>query len=539
MAKDYSHLSKQELLRKIEKLESRKKYGLIWDEERTKEKFEKDAENALPVLKEIKGKEIKSGSDQPMNVLIEGDNYHALSVLNFTHRGKIDVIYIDPPFNTGNKDFYYNDSYVDREDAYRHSKWLSFMKKRLALAKNLLSDEGSIFIQIDSNEGAQLKLLMDEIFGEQYFRNQITWQRSSSGKTTSRNISEDTDYIIWYSKGEDYIFNKVYKPLAETTKRMYSKDDHDGRGLYRLYPLQKTGGPGPATTYDYIDNNGRVWKCPAKGWRMRKEKLKILENEGRLSFGGKTLSEKAYWNERDSEGQIANNLWNDIPNIQGSSREKVDFAGGQKPIALIQRILEMTSRKNSIVVDFFAGSGTTGHSVLEMNKSDGGNRQFILCTNNDGDICTKICYPRIMKAIKDYKNSKGKKMNGLSGNLKYFKTSFVKKSLSKDDLKIRITHECTEMLCLREGIFDEVKSTGDYKIFKQANRIMGVYYSLDRAALKNLKKELEKMIGEKILYCFTLDPLGLDKSDFADWNGVSLEPIPQKILDVYEQIYEY
>jgi adenine-specific DNA-methyltransferase len=147
--KDYSNLSKEDLVKILEKLESRKKYGLIWDEDKVKEQFEKDAENALPVIKEVKGKEITDKDDtKPVNILIEGDNYHALSVLNFTHQGKVDVIYIDPPYNTGNKDFIYNDNfnkgYVDREDSFRHSKWLSFMSKRLRLASNLLKDTGII-----------------------------------------------------------------------------------------------------------------------------------------------------------------------------------------------------------------------------------------------------------------------------------------------------------------------------------------------------------------------------------------------------------
>src|SRR3989338_1492692 len=152
MAKDYSKLEKDDLLKVIENMESRKKYGLIWDEEKTKEKFEKESGNALPVLKEIKGKEIKTDPAKPTNILIEGDNYHSLSVLNYTHQGKIDVIYIDPPYNTGNKDFVYNDNYVDREDVYHHSKWLSFMSKRLLLAKNLLKDKGVMLVSIDSIE---------------------------------------------------------------------------------------------------------------------------------------------------------------------------------------------------------------------------------------------------------------------------------------------------------------------------------------------------------------------------------------------------
>jgi len=125
------------------------------------------------------------------------------------------------------------------------------------------------------------------------------------------------------------------------------------------------------------------------------------------------------------------------------------------------------------------------------------------------------------------------------GNLKYFKTAFVKNSISRDDLKIRITCECTEMLCLREGIYNEKEKKANYRIFEQAGRIMAVYYALERDKLTELKKDIDKMKGDKILYCFTLDPLGLDKEDFVNWNNVHLEPIPQKILDIYEQIYEY
>jgi adenine-specific DNA-methyltransferase len=163
----------------------------------------------------------------------------------------------------------------------------------------------------------------------------------------------------------------------------------------------------------------------------------------------------------------------------------------------------------------------------------------MICTNNENNICEEVTYPRIKKVINGYKKKNGDHVEGLGGNLRYFKTAFVKNSISRDDLKMRITRECTEMLCLREGIFEEVKTEYDYRIFEQNGRIMAVYYSLDLGGLEQLKNDLDKMNGEKILYCFTFDPLGLDKADFVDWQGVILEPIPQKILDIYGQIYEY
>jgi len=285
------------------------------------------------------------------NFIIKGNNLLALYSLLPKYRGKVKLIYIDPPYNTGNDGFKYNDS-------FNHSSWLVFMKNRLGVAKQLLSDEGNIFIQIDDNEQAYLKVLCDDIFGRENFRAQINWLRSSSGKTISRNLPSDIDYILWYSKTDQYVFNPVFKPLSESTVAMYNKDDKDGRGKYRLFPLQKTGGPGPETTYDYIDNQGKKWLCPLKGWRMVIKKLKALENDGRLYLEGKTIAEKAYWNERDNEGKIANNLWDDIYNLQGSNNEKVEFAG-QKPEKLLKRIIEMASMQGDIVLDYHAGTGTT------------------------------------------------------------------------------------------------------------------------------------------------------------------------------------
>ena len=345
------------------------------------------------LLKKIKSASVGSSSQ---NLIIHGDNLEALKALMPYYYGKVKCIYIDPPYNTGNEGWVYNDrvnspkirqwlgKVVGREseDLTRHDKWLCMMYPRLKLLRDLLDEDGSIFVQIDGNESAHLKLLLDQIFGPENYRNQITWLRSSSGKTVSRNLSEDTDCIYWYSKSDRYKFNHVYKPLSGKTRAMYNKDDGDGRGLYRLYPLQKTGGPGPETTYDYRDNNGKVWRCPKKGWRMKFSKLKALENDGRLFFGGKTLSEKAYWNERENEGQIANNLWEDIPNLQGFSKEKIDFAG-QKPQMLIKRLITMTSSKDALILDSFAGTGTTGRATTALNYEDDGNRRFILVEVED------------------------------------------------------------------------------------------------------------------------------------------------------------
>lgn len=595
--KDYSKLEKEDLLKVIEKLESRKKYGLIWDEEKTKEQFEKESENALPVLKEVKDKEIKTDPTKPTNILIEGDNYHALSVLNYTHQGKIDVIYIDPPYNTGKKkEFKYNDSWVEKDDSYRHSKWLSFMSKRIRLAKQLLKEEGMFFCSIDDNEMSQLRILLDEIFGEDNFINCISVKTKSSagasGGGEDKKLKKHVEYLLFYAKNRDVFSYKNIFIGRDLEEIIQDKEDegkqfeyrqvlinegkkeafstiHDGSGqdikifkhtkyeiksisslikndkitreeayskyfekIFRGQPAQSsirtrvneaTNNDQGLFSIEYTPRSGKRKNQIATNYYLKCDLVNWLSDTSQKSKSGKIV-----------KYEKAGTLWADLSWNGLSSEGGVSFENGKKPIAFLKRILQLYPLENPTVLDFFAGSGSMAHAVIDQNTEDEQNRTVILCTNNEGNICYEKTYPRMNNVIKGY----GKK-KGLGGNLKYYKTAFVKNSIIRDDLKMRITRECTEMLCLREGIFDEVKVKPDYHIFEQNGRIMGVYYSMERDSLAQLKKELDKMEGEKILYCFTFDPLGLDKNDFADWQGVGLEPIPQKILDIYEQIYEY
>jgi len=189
-SKDYSLFSRETLVNLLLKHDEKKKYGIVWDEERIPEKVVSDCQTHLPVLTEIKEKEIITNNDELTHLLIEGDNYHALSVLNYTHYNKINIIYIDPPYNRGEKDFIYNDKYVEKDDTYKHSKWLNFMNKRLELAKELLTDDGVIFISIDDNEVAQLKMLCDKIFGENNFVGQWNWFKSATPPNLSLKIKK-------------------------------------------------------------------------------------------------------------------------------------------------------------------------------------------------------------------------------------------------------------------------------------------------------------------------------------------------------------
>ena len=420
-------------INEIEQTLKEKKYGLVW-EEHTEHVDTLVSDNIL-IFNDVTSKTIRRNASEAYNFLLEGDNLHSLKLLEKTHRGKIDIIYIDPPYNRGKNDFIYDDNYIVKEDGYRHSKWLSFMHKRLSIAYNLLKKDGLIFVSIDDNESAQLRLLMDEVFGVENFINCFVWKRNSSVKTEKDKFTINTEYVLLYSKTRNFTLFDTFKPLSENTRKMYSKNDNDGRGFYRLYPLQKPRDPGPETTYDYTDNNGKVWPCPKNGWRMNQEKLKALENDGRLCLDNTSLSEKAYWNERKSEGKRIDTMWDDLPENSTGSSELERAIGKQntfenpKPTKLISRCLEI-SHKDALVLDFFAGSGTTGHAVQLLNQIDGGNRRYILCTNNENNICEEVTYQRLLKIQDD-----------LPHNLKYFRTGLMKKN---ED--IPLTYELLEYI---------------------------------------------------------------------------------------------
>ena len=346
--------------------------------------------------------------DTTENLYIEGDNLEVLKLLQETYLGKIKMIYIDPPYNTGS-DFVYEDDFAQSTDEYLansgqydedgnrmvqntesngrfHTDWLNMMYTRIRVAKDLLTDDGLIFISIDDYEVENLRKLCNEIFGESNFVNQVIWIRNSSGKTVSKQLTQNIEYLLIYAKSSNFELNPVFKPLAEATVKMYSKDDNDCRGKYRLYPLQKPASPGPETTYDYVDNTGRVWKCPPKGWRMKESKLRALENDGRLCMENGTLSEKAYWNERTSTGRLADTYWDDMPENSVGTKEVSSLFDGKvvfsnpKPIEYLTRMLKaQTSAQNEdYILDFFSGSASLAHAVMQLNASDNGNRRFIM-----------------------------------------------------------------------------------------------------------------------------------------------------------------
>ncbi len=452
--KDYSAWTKEELIQRIHALEKRKKYGLVWDEEKTKERFEKDAEGKLPVLKDIKEKEIKNDDSEPVHILIEGDNFHALSVLNYTHKNLIDVIYIDPPYNTGSTAWIYNNKYVDSEDTYKHSKWIEMMYKRLKLAKNLLTNRGILICAIDDYEHHNLRHILDELFLEENRLGTVVVIHNPGGRQDDKFIATAHEYMLIYAKNKD---EAMVKHLDITQKKMkeYLYEDEDGK--YKLREYRRSGNNSrrqdrPKMWYSIyihpktlelnikpfegaiellpIDPNGieRVWRWGKETFMKRKDKYIEVKKVN----GGYSLHVKERLS--DNKGEKPKTLWNKSTySATNGTNElkkilKGDINGGKlfeypKSPFLMYDILKAVTYENSIVLDFFAGSGTTGQAVMQLNKIEGGTRQFILCTNNEvgpkkmkeltemgltvkeikkEGVCEKVTYPRISNLINGY-----------------------------------------------------------------------------------------------------------------------------------------
>ena len=445
-------------LGEIEKELKSKKYGLVWEEH--EEAVDIQMKTQIPVFTEDKSMEIHADpSTDQFNFLLEGDNLHSLYLLEKTHRGKIDVIYIDPPYNTGGKnDFRYDDHIIDENDTFQHSKWCSFINERFKLAKALLSDRGLIFISIDDNEYANLKLICDEIFGAGNFVATCVWQKIHSIKNDAKYLSVNHEYILIYAKNIDKISIQLLERTEEMNAR-YKNLDNDPRGPWQSGDLvaneTRTNG-----NYDVISPTGKVFNVPAgKHWVYSEENMRELISDNRIWFGknGTSFPRKKRFLSEVQSGRTPDTWWKneEVGHNQEGARDLKKILGtvalnNPKPIRLINRILKMASSKRSIVLDFFAGSGTTGQAVMELNKQDGGQRRFILCTNNENSICENVTYQRLKTVITGKRQDGSEYSEGIPANLMYFRTDFVDKE--SESLSDDLLEHIREMIQLEHGI---------------------------------------------------------------------------------------
>ena len=374
-------------------------------------------------------------SDVIEHKLIIGENYDVLKNLLLTHRNQIDIIYIDPPYNTeaahseGNTRTTQQGNYMSHfesteknkkieekvssgksklnyRDKFARNGWLNIMKERLDLARDLLTSHGVIFVSIDDNELAYLKVLMDEIFGENNFICNFIWEKIYARKNNSRFVSGNHDYVLCYRKNTLSSFNRL--PRSEKNNKNYKYDDNDGRGLYRLVNLSNISGK----EYDIVINGKKYRPAKYRGWSFSKEKMERLIKEKRIYIpddSEKRLSLKIYLSDagplisktilsHQSVGHIDENqkLLNRI--FSDQKNQKFNYPKGTKLIKYLIKLVP--NNEKAIVLDFFAGSGTTGHAVMELNREDQGKRQFILVTNNENNIAENVTYERLHRIIK-------------------------------------------------------------------------------------------------------------------------------------------
>ena len=603
---NYDNWSKEELIKELKRIKETT-YGLVWHRDLPEEKIDilinPDARTPselfsnevsgkpFPVLKEVKKNEVITDKEGSVNLLIEGDNYHSLAVLNFTHQEMIDVIYIDPPYNTGKNDFIYNDKvksdFVKSDDPFRHSKWLAFMEKRLKLAKNLLKKSGVIFISIDDNEQAQLKMLCDEIFGELNLVSMLSIENNPKGRKNSNFISTSNEYCLIYvkDKNESYFVENIPKQATDLTPDENGSYVHNSGkrvlvGENKFNPIVKDFNSEKhyIVYYDKVENDIIIEKERSindvnkslldRGYERycsyfedkfvlntyTKSKILELFEENALDFKNGKLYEKNFSTKIRLKSLVVNRKYEavidnekkdyqiDVKTTSAGTELKDIFGTDKLPfsnpknIGLLKLLMTLLDDNSITILDFFAGSGTTGHAVLNLNKEDGGNRKFILCTNNENNIATDVCQPRLQKVIKGYKNNKNEQIEGLGGNLKYFTAYDFVEAKETDQNKRKLVSKSTEMLCIKESAFELVCDEDDFKIFKNHEKHVGIIFYED--AINDFKKAIKKIEGHINVYVFSLgdDP---HEKEFKDIKKrVSLCAIPEVILKVYREIFK-
>lgn len=565
-------LSNEEKTALLELIRGHKKYGLVWEEK--PEDIEERLCEDLPVLVERYDDKvhpiISDNPDAPNHLIIEGDNLAALTELSYTHAGKVDVIYIDPPYNTGSKEreggFFYNDDFVDSDNEYFHSKWLCFMSKRLKIAHKLLSERGVIFISIDDNEQANLKILCDEIFGKSNFVGTYFWKRTSTPPALSYKIRRKLEYVICYQK-------------TNIPQRTFAQGYIDGGDV----PLLNTGNPEgilkfPVGTVRFNLPDGTYTHSPA--YKIRLIDDVIVENgrnvnefraAGHFKWGQSNLerevSEGTYFliksrqfsprfQKATKATKVPSNIIDEEVAVgtNEDAQKEMDYLNLSfsyaKPSSLVKYLIKMPfwEEKDITVLDFFAGSGTTLHAVMDLNFEDDGNRKCILCQREDqipgtdSFICSAVTYERNRRLIEEFVNADNVFTNIYpDNNLRYYRTEFLPRERSVKNMR-ELVKASTGLLCIKNDLYTEApfggrKMNPKYaRYFENSGKRMLVIY--EEQAIPFIADIIKTMPGgEKIkVYVFSHGSYAYD-DEFAEVEDrVELCALPQAIYDAYQKV---
>ncbi|AKO03069.1 site-specific DNA-methyltransferase [Xanthomonas oryzae pv. oryzicola] len=464
MTNKYDHLDRQTLIGLLQRRDAERQLGLVW--ERDEIEADKALNDDFVALSLDTG--LSHGEAPWDNLIIEGDNYDALRALRMTHKGAIRCIYIDPPYNTGNKDFVYNDRFVDKTHRFRHSLWLEFMYRRLQLAKELLADDGVIFVSIDDNEVFRLGMLMDRVFGENNFIANVIWQKVFSPKGTAKHFSDDHEYVIIYGR-EKAKWEPNLLARTDAQNRAYKNPDDDPRGLWTSGDLSARNYYSKGI-YSIVGPTGRVIAGPPAGmyWRFSEERFRELDADNRIWWGksGDNMPRLKRFLSDVQKGTVPQTLWTygEVGHTQDAKKQLLEVLSFDssnevfstpKPIQLMERILRIASKPGDTVLDFFAGSGTFAQAVAKLNAEDGGNRKFILVSSTeatedapDKNLCRDVCAERVRRVLGGYTNTKGQPVEGLGGGFAYLRT----RRIPKHRLALKLDHaEVWQALQLLHG----------------------------------------------------------------------------------------
>ena len=643
----------KELIKEIEALKKKleiannriktEKYGITWLD--VPEAFEQEAENQLPILTEVKEKKIITKDDNPTHLLIEGDNYHSLTCLNYTHKNKINLIYIDPPYNTGSDGFRYKDkrvldkfpdgTEVPKDHPLRHSYWLSFMSKRLELAHNLLKDDGVIFISINEEEYASLKLLCDKIFQESNYLTTFTVKVRHEDRILKgdKDFHETTEQLLLYRKTNKF---KTIKRLQDNTsiaKYVYfieelidnpEKIQFGNKEVevfkpneYKVHKTNpsidnlqkinirgsiKEGNSSGRFHMKYLEDRndllGYLYKVPNIGddplpfrYFQTREKESLLNGsyfQG-VPIGKSDIKQVPYPNFLDFE-EAFNNV-----GYEGG----ITFRNGKKPTDFIKFIVNIGClNKDAIILDFFAGSGSTGQAIMELNSIDKGKRQVILCTNNEANIATEVTYPRLSNVINGYQQTKNQKeilfeldlnpktlkdnstiieaieefntddflnrydeikqevrnnkfiisgiikkenkVKGLGNSLKYYKTDFVGVNnilSATDEDKSSLAQKAGYLLSIAENTLEETELSKCYQFFENDKKATAIYFKEELTEMEIFLEKIENIKKPITIYLFSWGNRSEFESLFDHLDNVTIKTIPQPILEIYKKIY--
>lgn len=543
---EYDNLTKEALIAILKRRDAQARYGLHWERS--------DIETEKALNRDFVGfeldEELSCGSGSHRNFIIEGDNFDALRHLATTHAGAFHLIYIDVPYNTGRRDFVYNDHYFDSTNRYRHSTWLEFIYQRLVLAKSLLRDDGAIFVSIDDNELFNLGLLMNQVFGESRFVANCIWQKRYSRENREA-IGDAHEYLLVYSPNPDKFKQRRGRiPLTEAQAKVYknpeNSNENDPAKRWRGIPMTAQGYR-PNQMYPITTPTGKVHTPPeGRCWSLIEPEFLKLKENGRIYWGKDGNAQPSvirYLSE--VEGAVPWTWWphEEVGHTDEARKEVQDIFGTQtafdtpKPVRLMERVLEIGApERDALVLDFFAGSGTTAQAVLKMNKEDGGQRRFVLVSSReatddapDKNLCRDVCAKRVRAVIEGYRSTRNGDVPGLGGEFAYLRTQKVAMHRLEEGLSDKMVWNFALMACDHPVTSPELPLAVSVK----GGHMVAYCANTRRSTLDQLVTRLEQFEGKAVVLTWTPQAVITALGSLVD--RISLVAIPDDLRRVFKQ----